>query len=292
MGQRGGSSAAARAFGVCEGARWHLQHHVAARVSKGRHFCSTLPQIGRCFWRFSLKGLEGSADDNSLPPLTAEAPRSLTVLFSRPLAVDVTSRPRRRVLVVVVVALLVGAFSLTACDPAAGPPPYLDSSAGIPGRDRGWFAPGSYWTGDFGDPQVVRVGSTYFTYASPIGGRALPVLSSTDLVHWKVRDRWSTAGPPGAPGYSVFNDPAIPAEVRGQADTGVGPYNESDWGRYDNNDAQVRFTSWGTYDPQGPWMKRTIWASSVAQIGSRWFSYSAVKVSNSSDDPQGSAASA
>lgn len=180
---------------------------------------------------------------------------------------------------------------LAACQPTPTTPvpkaPYRDSSGAAAGT-RGWFQPGSTWWGDFGDPQVVRVGSTYYAYASPTGGRALPVLTSTDLTTWKVRARYSTNGPPGTTGYSVTSDTRIPAEIRGTASNGAGTYRDSDWGRYDNNDALVRFSSWGLTDTtNGPWMRRTIWAPGVARIGGTWFSYSAVKVSTTSDDPNG-----
>ena len=183
----------------------------------------------------------------------------------------------------------VAAVLLAACQPtpSAAPPPYRDSSSGVAGVDRGWFQPGSQWWGDFGDPHLVRDGSTYYAYSSPTAGRNLPVLVSTDLNVWRVHDRWSNAGPPGRAGYSVNADPQIPAEIRGAASTGAGTYVDSDWGRYDNNDALVRVSSWGTSEPRGPWIKRTMWAPAVAKIGATWFSYSAVRTSQSSDDPHG-----
>ncbi|QXC59484.1 family 43 glycosylhydrolase [Aquihabitans sp. G128] len=113
------------------------------------------------------------------------------------------------------------------------------------------------------------------------------MLTSTDLVTWKVHARWSTSGPPGRAGYAVRNDDGIPAEIRGLANMGAGTYTDTDWGRYDNNDAQARVSSWGLLQSQGPWIKRTVWAPGVAQLGSTWFSYSAVRTSTSSDDPNG-----
>ncbi|WP_432502350.1 family 43 glycosylhydrolase [Kineococcus arenarius] len=136
-----------------------------------------------------------------------------------------------------------------------------------------WFEPGATWTGDFGDPTVVRVGNTYYAYASPVGGRVLPVLTSTDLVTWKVRARYSDDGPPGRPGYSVAADPKIPAEIKAAA--------LDDWGKYDTNDALVRPASWGLVHQQGPWINRDYWAPGVFSIGSTWFAYSPVRVSPS-----------
>lgn len=177
--------------------------------------------------------------------------------------------------------------SVTACDPPAPAPPWRDSSAGVRNVDRGWFAPGSIWWGGFGDPHVVLHGDTYYAYASPVGGRMLPVLTSKDLRTWRVHQRWTTAGPPGTPGYSVANDAAIPAEIRGLVDNGTGVYNDTDWGRYNNNDAQVSFPRWGLAQHQGPWVKRTLWAPGVTRIGSTWYAYSAVRTSRTSDDPNG-----
>jgi hypothetical protein len=180
--------------------------------------------------------------------------------------------------------------ALAACQPTppitVKAPPFRDSSGATNGT-RGWFQPGTSWWGDMGDPTIVRVGSTYYAYASPVGGRYLPVLTSTDLVTWKVHGRWTTAGPPGTPGYSVVDDPSIPAEIRGKANTGTGIFSASDWARYDTNDGQVRVPSWGLLEPQGSWIKRTMWASSVAKIGDTWYSYSAIRTSYASDDPNG-----
>lgn len=123
---------------------------------------------------------------------------------------------RRRALRPALLLLVVALGAATACQPvgpAPSPPPSRDSSGAAAGT-RGWFQPGTTWWGDFGDPHVVRVGSTYYAYASPVGGRYLPVLTSTDLVTWKVHGRWTTSGPPGTKGYSVTEDTAIPAEIR------------------------------------------------------------------------------
>ena len=157
-------------------------------------------------------------------------------------------------------AAVLAACSLTPASPAAAAEPT-------------WFEPGATWTGDFGDPTVVRVGGTYYAYASPVGGRVLPVLTSTDLVTWKVRARYSDDGPPGRRGYSVAADPKIPAEIKASATT--------DWGKYDNNDALVRPASWGVVHQQGDWINRDYWAPGVFSIGSTFYAYSPVRVSPS-----------
>ena len=51
------------------------------------------------------------------------------------------------------------------------------------------FVSGYGYRGDFPDPSVLHVGSTWFAYSTTTGGRNLPVLRSTDLVHWQARAR-------------------------------------------------------------------------------------------------------
>jgi beta-xylosidase len=46
--------------------------------------------------------------------------------------------------------------------------------------------PGQTYRGDFPDPAVLRVGSTYYAYATGTAGLNLPVLVSTDLRTWKA----------------------------------------------------------------------------------------------------------
>jgi hypothetical protein len=172
--------------------------------------------------------------------------------------------------------LLVAGLLATAC--GEPPPPFKDADNGS-ASDHGWFEGGKLWRGDFGDPHVIRIGATYYAYASPVGGRYLPVLTSMDLTNWTIHRKWSAAGPPGAPGYNVNTDPAIPAEIRASA--------LSDWGKYDNNDALARTASWGLNHPQGPWISKDLWAPGVFNIGSTWYAYSAVRTSWTSDDPHG-----
>jgi uncharacterized protein with LGFP repeats len=169
--------------------------------------------------------------------------------------------------------LTVGAALLTAV--VTGPVTQAAAESGTTAQAAAgptWFQPGATWTGDFGDPTVVRVGNTYYAYASPVGGRELPVLTSTDLKTWTVRARYTTSGPPGAPGYSVANDRAIPDEIRANKAL-------SEWGKYDTNDALVKFPSWGVVHPQGPWINRDYWAPGVGRIGTKWYAYSPVRVS-------------
>jgi beta-xylosidase len=162
-----------------------------------------------------------------------------------------------------------------ACVPAGTPPaPFKDADNGTP-ADHGWFEGGKTWRGDFGDPSIVRVGSTYYAYSSSAGGRYLGVLTSTDLRTWTIHPRWSRAASPLVAGWQA----GVPAELLTYADP------EGAWGHFNNNDALVRPASWGLATRVNAWVDRTYWASSVFNIGSTWYAYSAVKVGTSSDDP-------
>ncbi|HTZ08067.1 MAG TPA: glycoside hydrolase family 43 protein [Acidimicrobiales bacterium] len=63
------------------------------------------------------------------------------------------------------------------------------------------------YDGDAPDPDVIRVGSTYYAYTTGSDLRNIPVLESTDLEHWQpvgdalpVLPAWSTFGQTWAPG--------------------------------------------------------------------------------------------
>jgi hypothetical protein len=152
-------------------------------------------------------------------------------------------------------------------------PPWKDANNGSP-TDHGWFEGGQIWHGDFADPDVVRVGSKYYAYATTLGDRYLPVLTSTDLKNWYIHPNYAS-GNPGTPGWSAH----IPAEI--MASPAI------DWYKHDENDALVKPASWGLSTPSGPWMTRTYWAPSVLQIGSTWYAYSAVKISAVGQDSFG-----
>lgn len=165
-----------------------------------------------------------------------------------------------------VVGAIIASVLLAACEP----PPVEDSSNATSADPRGWFEAGHLWYGDFGDPQIVRDGSTYYAYASPTAGRYLPVLQSSDLGSWRIHPRYSASPTPAA-------DAAIPPEILGWPATTVDKWN--------NNDGLVRPASWGLNEPRGTWIKKSYWAPGVAKIGSTWFAYSAVRVSYAGDDP-------
>ncbi len=171
----------------------------------------------------------------------------------------------------------------------AADPPWKDTIPANGGpTDHGWFEAGRQWVGDFGDPTVVQVGGTYYAYSSPTAGRYLPVLTSTDLRTWTIHSNWSTANV-GSPSYDPQADTQIPAEIR-QTGQAAG---WSKWDIYNHNDGLVKPPSWGIdgdpwgNDVDGPWIERAYWAPGVIQIGSNWFAYGAVRVSWTSDDPNG-----
>lgn len=190
---------------------------------------------------------------------------------------------RSRLSIFIAACMIVGApvIAFTARPVAAYP--FMDTipaNGGSNPDDHGWFEADRQWVGDFGDPTVVKVGSTYYAYSSPTGGRYLPVLTSTDLRTWMIHPNWSTNGPVGAPGYNVYTDPAIPAEIRASG--------QSPWDTYLLNDGLVSPPTWGLYNATtGPWVTKDYWAPGVIQIGATWFAYGAVKTSTVSDDPHG-----
>jgi hypothetical protein len=88
---------------------------------------------------------------------------------------------------------------LTALVGAAAP---ADAYPGAP-----WFRPGRAYTENFPDPSILRVGSTYYAYATSTGGAYLPVMTSTDLKTWTPRPAYDPGAPLNSDRY--FND-ALP----------------------------------------------------------------------------------
>jgi hypothetical protein len=188
----------------------------------------------------------------------------------------VTSRCRRLILTLIAVVSLL-AFG-AACIPAGTPlAPFKDAANGA-ADSHGWFEGGKTWTGDFGDPHILRVGNTYYAYSSSAGGRYLSVVTSTDLKTWTIHPRWSSATSPNDPTWKQNVPPELLAYP-------FSPQSGSDWEHFNNNDALVQPASWGVAANVNAWVKRTYWASSVFNIGTTWYAYSAVKVGTVSDDP-------
>ena len=90
------------------------------------------------------------------------------------------------------------------------------------------FRAGQVYRGDFPDPSVMRVGSTYYAFSTNTGGKLLPAMTSTDLVTWRAR--------------------------------------YSDTGRWWQNDALVQAPSWAKrHYANGAWRVST-WAPSVTHV--------------------------
>ena len=92
----------------------------------------------------------------------------------------------------------------------------------------GAASPGPVYAPDFPDPHVLRVESTYYAYATNVGGTNVQVISSPDLVSWtSLGDalpelpRWAQAGFTWAPevcsydgGYLLYYTVREPASGR------------------------------------------------------------------------------
>lgn len=180
------------------------------------------------------------------------------------------SRSRRPRLRAVATAALAGLVAALVAVPATTAAAVDGTETSAPAIKNNWTVPGEVWQGDFADPSLVRVGDTYYAYATNTAGRYVPALTSTDLVTWRARATYSQSGPPGRPGYSVAADTAVPAEFRAQS--------WSDWDKYNNNDVLVKPASWGLKTSDGPWVRSEYWAPTAFQIGDTWFLYSAVRV--------------
>lgn len=61
------------------------------------------------------------------------------------------------------------------------------------------FRAGHAYRGDFPDPAVLRVGSSFFAYATATNRLNLPVASSRDLTHWRANRALPDGSPDGMP---------------------------------------------------------------------------------------------
>jgi beta-xylosidase len=77
---------------------------------------------------------------------------------------------------------------LALCLPVALLSATAPSAEASAGSDRFWA--GLEYHGEFGAPSVLRVGSTYYAYATNTDGNNLPLLTSTDLETWTARAAW------------------------------------------------------------------------------------------------------
>ncbi|QXG77175.1 family 43 glycosylhydrolase [Modestobacter sp. L9-4] len=194
-----------------------------------------------------------------------------------------TRTPRRTVAALAAATVLLGGV-LTLAQPPATETPLTTAAddAGVTALPPayGWFEPDTVWNGDFGDPTVVRVGNTYYAYASPVGGRVLPVLTSTDLRTWKVHPRYAPPGSvPYQNGFDPLTDRSVPAEVQSWASRLPLSTLDRGWSAFNNNDALVSRPTWGVRAADS-WVDRNYWAPGVFPIGSTWYAYSPVLYSD------------
>jgi beta-xylosidase len=68
----------------------------------------------------------------------------------------------------------------------------------------GMFRADTVWHGQFGGPSLLRVGNTYWAYATTTGGDNLPVLHSGDLRTWMTRSAYPSYANPGW--WAGYND--------------------------------------------------------------------------------------
>ncbi|HXQ44238.1 MAG TPA: glycoside hydrolase family 43 protein [Acidimicrobiales bacterium] len=114
---------------------------------------------------------------------------------------------RARAVVLGVLALVVTA----SLGPVVASPPA--SAAPAAPRTASVVATAPVYDLDAPDPDIIRVGSTYYVYTTAGNGGHIPVLSSTDLQHWSyagdalpVLPPWERAGQTWAPGVVILGD--------------------------------------------------------------------------------------
>lgn len=123
-----------------------------------------------------------------------------------------------------------------------------------------WFRPSTTYidlsrpdqqNNNFPDPSIVRDGGTYYAYGATTGGSYLPIMSSTDLVHWTARPSYS-----GAP-----------------------------WGVSDPffNDGLPQPASWGAARNVSGRLTKEVWAPGAAKIGGQYVVFHAVRVALNQD---------
>jgi hypothetical protein len=106
-----------------------------------------------------------------------------------------------------------------------------------------WFEPDKPYAQNFPDPDVLRVGSTYYAYGTSTGGAYLPVMRSTDLRTWVARSAYD---PPGN------DDPFF-------------------------NDALPEPASWGADVSTGSRMTKQVWAPGVERFGDGYVAFYSIR---------------
>ena len=89
-----------------------------------------------------------------------------------------TGRLRAPLLLLLALGVLASLLTSAATPPAGA----------ATGSDRFWA--GEVYRGEFGAPTLLKVGATYYAYATNTDGNNLPLLTSTDLVTWRARQAW------------------------------------------------------------------------------------------------------
>lgn len=133
---------------------------------------------------------------------------------------------RATVLGSVLVLALTGLVAGTALDASA-----KGFQPGPVGSDE--FKGGEIYRGDFPDPSILRVGTTYYAYSTTIANKNLPVMTSRDMVTWRAHAPWKA-------------------------------------GEWWNNDGLNKSASWAEYKTIGTRRVSPTWAPSVAKVGTRY----------------------
>jgi len=147
---------------------------------------------------------------------------------------------------------------------ASAPESFYEGRSSVQFVGAPWFQPGTVYTQNFPDPNVVfdPESNLYYAFATTTGGVYVPVMSSPDLVTWTARSDHSVPNPNG-----MLND-ALP-------------------------DPSPPSMTWTSGDPRFP---DELWAPSATKMGSRWVLFYALVVADSgrhciyyatSDQPEG-----
>ena len=86
----------------------------------------------------------------------------------------------------------------------AVPPPAPEPNRAAPTGPPPKPEPGAAWSGDFPDPSILRVGTTYYAYSTEAGLTHVQTLTSTDLVNWQYIGEALPELPPWSGGLAVW----------------------------------------------------------------------------------------
>ncbi len=193
--------------------------------------------------------------------------------------------------------------------PVEAPAPIFDADGEEPPRpmpitapapNGTWLWPGSTYTGNFADPQILPVaepgGTVYYAFATNSGNRNLPVLRSTDLQSWTVTSYssdmgWYDRGRPDD--YDPFTDNAIPSEIRNF--NYLVPNSTPALQRREawlNADGLVSpRPSWARAMPRNPadsgdfgWRSQETWAPGIAYFNGKYHAYLSIRATGGGPD--------